>query len=169
MNSSSKSRRLVVIIIILLITNIGILAFFLWPKAKEVKNPGSTGYGMTETLKREVGLDSNQVTELRKLRQEHWKNMKPLFEDLQNTKNNFYKLLLVPETPDSVVARAATAIGDKQRVIDLQVFQHFKNSRLICTPAQRPMYDSIVQIIIKRMSSPAFNNNKGKGNENHKR
>jgi periplasmic protein CpxP/Spy len=92
--------------------------------------------------------------------------MKPMFEDLQNTKNSFYALLRVPETPDSVVAKAAAAIGDKQRAIDMQVFQHFKNSRQVCTPAQYAKYDSLVQVVIRRMSGPSFNNNnKGKREE----
>jgi protein CpxP len=164
MNSSSRSRRLIVIIIILLLTNLAILAFFLWPKSGQGTNRTAPkpGYGMAETLKKDIGLDSQQVKELNRLREEHWKKMKPLFEDLQNTKNEFYLLLKSPETPDSVINTAASQIGQKQKLIDLQVFQHFRNSRLVCTPEQRPKYDSLVQIIIKRMSSPSRGSNKGK-------
>jgi periplasmic protein CpxP/Spy len=157
MNSSSRSRRLIVIIIILLFANIGILAFFLWPKGKE-DGPPKGGYGVAETLKREVGLDSVQSKELLRLRSEHWKKMKPLFEDLQESKNNFYALLKSPETPDSVINNAAALIGERQRLVDIQVFQHFRNSRLVCTPQQRPKYDSLVQIIIKRMSGQSRGN-----------
>ncbi|MBC7827130.1 MAG: hypothetical protein H7122_05255 [Chitinophagaceae bacterium] len=171
MNSSSRSRRLIVIITILLLTNIAILAFFLWPKSGESKSPGGPkpGYGMAETLKREVGLDSQQVKELNRLREEHWKKMKPLFEDLQNTKNDFYLLLKSPETPDSIINNAASKIGEKQKLIDIQVFQHFRNSRLVCTPAQTPKYDSIVQILIKRMSgSQRGQSNRKRDGENKK-
>jgi periplasmic protein CpxP/Spy len=170
MNSSSRSRRLIVIIIILLLTNIAILAFFLWPKtAGGDKAVGpKPGYGMAETLKRDVGLDSQQVKELNRLREDHWKKMKPLFEDLQNAKNEFYLLLKSPETPDSVINTAASKIAQKQKMIDLQVFQHFRNSRLVCTEEQRPKYDSLVQIIIKRMSgtSRGSNNRKREGQQN---
>lgn len=167
MNSSSRSRSLIVIIIILLITNIAILAFFLWPKSSLSGTPGGSkpGYGMAETLKREVGLDSQQVTKLARLREDHWKKMKLLFEDLQKSKNDFYVLLKSPETPDSVITNAAARIGQKQQVIDLQVFQHFKNSRLVCTPEQRPKYDSLVQIIIKRMSGSARGSNNRRRDE----
>jgi periplasmic protein CpxP/Spy len=170
MNSSSRSRRLIVIIIILLLTNIAILAFFLWPKTvggDKTVGP-KPGYGMAETLKRDVGLDSQQVKELNRLREDHWKKMKPLFEDLQNAKNEFYLLLKSPETPDSVINTAASQIAQKQKLIDLQVFQHFRNSRLVCTPEQRPKYDSLVQIIIKRMSgsSRGSNNRKREGQHN---
>jgi len=168
MNSSSRSRRLIVIIIILLLTNIAILAFFLWPKpnATNTAGEGRQGYGMAETLKREVGLDSQQVKQLHYLRVEHWKRMKPLFEDLQQTKNDFYLLLKSPDTPDSVINNAASRIAEKQKLIDLQVFQHFKNSRMVCSPAQRPKYDSLVQIIIKRMSGSSRGQNSRKRDEN---
>ena len=165
MSSSSRSRRLIVIIVILLLANIGILAFFLRPKSEPGKSADAPrgGYGMAETLKREVGLDSLQMKELMHLREEHWKKMKPLFEDLQQTKNDFYILLKTPETPDSVINTAATHIAERQKAVDLQVFQHFRSSRLVCRPDQRAKYDSVVQIIIKRMSGPSRgNNNKGK-------
>lgn len=169
MNSSSKSRRLVVIIILLLLTNIGMLAFFLWPKlGPDANRGGSRSGGMVETLKREVGFDSVQIKEIMRLREIHWKKMKPLFEDLQHTKNDFYLLLKSPETPDSVVFKAASLIGEKQRVIDLEMFQHFKNSRMVCTPAQRPKYDSVVQIIIKRMSGSSRGSNNRKHEDDKK-
>ncbi len=149
-----------VIIVILLITNLAILAYFLWPKttANEASNGPKPGYGLMESLKREVGLDSGQVKEMERLRSEHWKKMRPLFEDLHATKNNFYLLLKSPETPDSVINAAATVIGEKQKQIDLQVFSHFKTSRLVCTPEQRPKYDSLVQISIRKMAGPSRNN-----------
>ena len=145
-------------------TNIALLAFFLWPKpgAGKSNTPARAGYGMAETLKGEVGLDSQQVNELNRLREEHWKKMRPLFEELQHTKNEFYLLLKSPETPDSIINHAASLIGEKQKAIDLQVFQHFRNSRLVCTPEQRPKYDSLVQIIIKRMSGPSRGSNNRK-------
>jgi periplasmic protein CpxP/Spy len=159
-NSSSKTRRLVVIIVILLITNLAILAYFLWPKsgADESNNNPKQGYGLMESLKREVGLDSVQLEELGRLRSEHWKKMRPLFEDLHTSKNNFYILLKSPETPDSVINAAASRIGEKQKLIDLQVFSHFRTSRLVCTPEQRPKYDSLVQLSIKKMAGPSKNN-----------
>ena len=164
MNSNSKSRRLVVIIILLLLTNIGMLAFFLWPKSHdENRGGGKSGSGMVETLRKDVGFDTTQIKEIERLREINWKTMKPLFEDLRNTKNDFYLLLKLPETPDSAVYKAASLIGEKQRVIDLQMFQHFKNYRAVCTPAQRPKYDSVVQIIIKRMAGSS----KGSNNRKH--
>ena len=164
MKSSSRSRRLIFIIILLLLTNIALLAYFLSAKPKTDKSnaPARAGYGMAETLKREVGLDSQQVKELNRLREEHWKKMRPLFEELHRSKNDFYVLLKSPETPDPVIDSAASVIAEKQKAIDLQVFQHFRNSRLVCTPEQRPKYDSLVQILIKRMSGPSRGSNNRK-------
>jgi hypothetical protein len=156
MNSSSRSRRLVVIIVILLITNLAILAFFLWPRFKHSKQPDENrqGYGMAETLKKEVGLDSQQVKELETLRGAHRKKMQPLFKELQDAKSQFYALLKKPETPDSVIIQAADLIGQKQEQVDIQVFQHFKNSRSVLRPDQQPKYDSLIQVILKKMSGP---------------
>jgi hypothetical protein len=170
MSSSSRSRRLIGIIVILLLTNIGILAFFLWPRNNKGRSDNSShsGYGMAETLKKEVGLDSVQLKELMRLREDHWKRMKPLFEDLQRTKNDFYVLLKSPETPDSIIENAASLIGQKQKAVDLQVFQHFRNSRAVCRPDQRPKYDSVIQIIIRRMSGPSRGNNNRKRDDGKK-
>jgi hypothetical protein len=167
MSINSRSRRLVIIIIILLISNIGILAFFLWPKlVDKVKgNSGRQGYGMADMLKKEVGLDSVQIKELDRLREDHWKKMRPMFEELRNSKNQFYSLLKSPETPDSVINRSADVIAEKQKAIDLQVFQHFRNSRRVCRPDQTAKYDSLTQIVIKKMAglSRGSNNRRKEG------
>jgi Spy/CpxP family protein refolding chaperone len=164
MNSNSRTRRLIITIVILLITNIAILAFFLLPKYSATRNAGEArSFGMAETLRKEVGLDSQQVKQLNSLRQEHWKKMKPMFEDLQQSKSQFFQFLKAPETPDSVINAAASAIAEKQKLIDLQMFQHFRNSRLVCRPEQRPKYDSIVQVAVRRMSGGA----RGPNNRRH--
>ena len=154
MSSSSKSRILIFIIAVLLISNIAMLIFFLsgkrdMPKPDNEKRPG---YGMSETLKKEAAFDDQQVKQYEDLREKHWEKMKPMFHDMQVTKSSFYSLVKDNSLADSSVAALATQIGEKQKAIDYQIFQHFRQVRNICRPDQQSKFDTIYSGIVKRMS-----------------
>ena len=155
MSSRSKNRILIFIVAALLISNIAMLVFFLYnnPKGPE-RNEGNRkpGYGMAETLKKDAGFDAEQIKSFEQLREQHWQKIKPMFQDLQNTKSSFYQLVRDSTASDSVINAAAVMIGEKQKTIDLQIFQHFRQTRNLCRPDQKPKFDSLYQGIVRRMS-----------------
>ena len=85
--------------------------------------------------------------------EEHKAKIKPMFEDMHATKMSFYKYLQ-QHAPDSVINNAATAIGEKQKAIDLQIFRHFNELRTVCTEKQQPRFDSLIQRVVNKMSMP---------------
>lgn len=89
--------------------------------------------------------------------------MKPLFEDIRLAKIEFYGLLSKGSIDDSTLSRAASTIGEKQKAIDLQAFENFREIRKLCTAEQQPRYDSLIPGIIGKMwFAPR------KGNSRHK-
>jgi protein CpxP len=153
MSSRSTNRVLIFIIAVLLISNVAMLVFFMsktpGEKRESEKKPG---WGMAETLKKEAAFDDQQVREYERLREEHWEKMKPMFHDMQATKSSFYQLVRDTTLTDSAVAVLAGQIGEKQKAIDFQIFQHFKKVRGLCRPEQKAKFDSIYQGTVKRMS-----------------
>lgn len=154
--STSNKRSLIFIIIFLLLTNIGVLGYFLWdrnpPKPDKKPAPGETG--ISAKLKNEVGFDDQQITEYRKLKEQHWATIKPMFGEMQKAKDSLYKLLSNESISDSLINATAEAIGQKQKAIDLQAFTHFKQIRSLCKPDQLAKYDSLVQRMIRKMGRP---------------
>jgi hypothetical protein len=150
MNSISRNRILLSIIGILLITNIAVVVFFLNHKCHEEPR----GPGFTERLKKEVGFTPEQMKVFEPKKRAFWDKMHRGFDNLKNTKEKFYYQMYDPSIPDSVIESRAEVIGKEQKELDLQVLRHFKDIRTICTPEQLPKFDSLLPLIIKRMTAP---------------
>jgi Spy/CpxP family protein refolding chaperone len=109
---------------------------------------------MKESLKNDVGFNDQQMAEYEDRVNLHRRQMRPLFEDISRTKEAFYQMLTKPGTQDSLLNSAAKEIGEKQKLIDLKIFMHFQNIRQLCTPAQQPMFDSLILRVVHRMVFP---------------
>jgi len=151
----ARNKVYVLLIGILLLSNLALVAFFVVnkPEKKEVKRDRPGGY-MKEALKNEVGFDDQQMAKFDEMAAKHKQQMRPLFEDISKTKESFYKLLSQSDTPDSTLNTSAREIGEKQRLLDLKIFTHFQNIRELCTPEQRPKFDTLVQRVVHRMIFP---------------
>ena len=151
----SRNRIYVFLIGILLVSNLALVAFFVLnkPEKKEIRRDKPGGY-MKDALKSEVGFNDQQMAEYEKQVEAHRQSMRPMFEDITKTKEDFYRLLMQPGTADSVLNNAATQIGEKQKLIDMKIFMHFQNIRLLCTPSQQPSFDTLIQHVVHRMVFP---------------
>lgn len=150
-----NNKVLAFIIAVLLLSNIVMLYFFLRNECGDQnKKPAAQQGGMRaymiKTLKDSAGFNDQQIAQYEQLTDKHKETMKPLFQDIAMTKDSLYKLLLV-QPSDSLVTHYLTRIGEKQKAIDQRIFNHFYNLKEICTPDQRPKYDSLIQHVIKGM------------------
>jgi Spy/CpxP family protein refolding chaperone len=163
MNPSSK-RPLIFFIIFLLLTNIAVLGYFLWYKPGPGKVPAKQGgpkeNGIASELRKEVGFNDQQVAEYKKIREEQWKKFGPMLQDVRKAKDSLYKLLGSESANDSVINNVASLIGERQKALDLQAFNHFRRLRTICTPEQLPKYDSMIQRMMRKMGKPQKNKDK---------
>ncbi|HTD93618.1 MAG TPA: hypothetical protein VK644_07400 [Chitinophagaceae bacterium] len=152
MTTKSGNRNLLIIIVVLVLTNVAVLGYFLWFKDSEKRpQPEKERSGLTEMLQKEVGFNDDQVAQYKLLKDKQRGIIHPMFDDMRKAKDSLFRLLSFPETPDSVLRKAAEMIGQKQRELDLQAFTHFRKVRTLCTPDQQTKYDSMVVRMIRKM------------------
>jgi len=146
---------LVFIVAILLLSNIAMLTYFVWMKhpAKNVHSERQRS-PVSAFLEKQVGFNSQQMEEFEKLRQQHRQKIRPLFENLRLAKMEFYQLLKDTTVGDSILHQKASVVGERQKQLDLQAFQNFRDIRAICTPEQKPRYDSLVPGVVSKMWYP---------------
>lgn len=163
MNTNKKNKSLISIIIFLLITNIAMLIFFvILNKPAETKIENVEQGRFSTSLQKDVGFTKEQFDEYQVLRKDHFEKLRPLFNDLRNTKFQFYDLLYAPVS-DSAVSESAARIGKKQQQLDLQMFHYFESLRKTCRQEQLPKFDTAVkQLIIRLTDRP------GKGGHSHR-
>ena len=153
MSNNTRNTVFISIITVLLATNIALLVFFLWVKPNRNLHPDTRRDTIAQSLENKIGFSQQQMAQYQRLKDDHREKMKPLFEDMRNTKEKFYGFLQQPSS-DSGINNAANLIGEKQKEIDLQIFHHFKELRDLCTVQQQPKFDSLIQQVIHRMSAP---------------
>src|SRR5690606_10200280 len=150
--SISKNKPLIFIIAILLITNIALLVFFLnYSKPEKPGDKGTRGGMVSATLKKDVGYSDEQIGEYKKMKEEQFKTMRPIMDDIRKSKDSLFRLLGSATAEDSTVDQLAGDIAMKQKEMDLLAFGHFKTIRSHCTPDQLPKYDSMVVKMIRKM------------------
>ncbi len=152
MNSNTKTKSLITIIIFLLITNIAMIIFFMvLSKPVEKRSRSHEPGGMYKSLQNEVGFSQDQLNQYKALRETQMKNVRPMFNQVRKSKENFYDLISLEQVSDSMLTSDADSIAEKQKSLDMQMFLYFKNVRKICTPAQMQKFDSVMKKVIGRM------------------
>ncbi len=100
-----------------------------------------------------MGFTKEQLDTYQSLRKEHVEKIHALFDELRKAKTDFYNLIICAAVPDSAVNKAADVIAEKQKTLDLQMFNHFEMVRNICTPGQLQKFDTTIKKVITRMTS----------------
>lgn len=152
-----NNKLLLLITSVLLVANIGLLYFFVFNKPSHPPKLSEQQMRQraVEKVKDEVGLDDQQAAVYDSLRANQFKNMKPLFQDLTRSKEDFFSLIYQQGVSDSVLHTYASRIGEKQMALDLSTFHYFQSIKALCTEEQKPKMDSFIKQIVKRI----INNN----------
>lgn len=153
MDAIKKYKTLVSIIIFLLITNFAMLIFFMViSKPVDKRSRSHDQNTISALLQKEVGFSQGQLDQYQVLRTQQRQNVRPLFDEIRKSKENFYGLLYANILSDSIINADADSIAQKQKKLDLQMFNHFKNVRSLCTADQLQKFDSTLKKVITRMT-----------------
>lgn len=142
----NNTKPLVFIILILLLSNLALLFFFvLNNKPHERKYSNNEKGGLYTSLQKDVGFSQSQLDEYLQLRKEQFKTLKPYFEEVRKSKEGFYSLIPTDIAPDSLVQSKVNLISENQKMVDLQMFNYFKQVRNLCTDGQLEKFDSVLK------------------------
>ncbi len=148
----NKSKVLITIIGILLIANIALVSFFLLKKdgrKHEKRMDRKTVIG--NFLKIEIGFNDAQMQQYESISTGHSKYMKTMFETTRNSKDKQFKELTSTNFSDSIMNSIAEQSATSQKALELQMFNHLKQVRALCTVEQLPKFDSLfVKVLNKR-------------------
>lgn len=150
-NKENKTRVFITIIAILLIANIAMLSFFLFGKDKvsHEKRPDRKTM-ISNFLKNEIAFSAGQLVQYDSISNRHRDSIKTMFEKLRGNKGLQFKQLVAGDFSDSVITAVAEQSAASQKMMELRMFNHLKNIRLLCTPEQLPKFDSLFVKVLNR-------------------
>jgi hypothetical protein len=97
----------------------------------------------------EVGLEQAQIDTFKILKEEYFKDMKPLWGDIRQLKDSLYKQL-DKGVEDSTAQHILSLISQKNLEVDTRTYLHFTKLRKFCTPTQQARFDTIIPKLINR-------------------
>ncbi|CAN5488651.1 hypothetical protein BH11BAC3_BH11BAC3_24460 [soil metagenome] len=163
MNKENRSKVLLLIIAILVVANISMLIFFLKEKEPPHKpnNRQDRKAYISAFLKNEIGFDTVQLVQYDTLSNLHRKKISSMFEKLKSNKATQFKQLVAGNFTDSTMNALADSSAITQKAIEIVMFNHLKNIKKLCKPAQEPLFDSLfVKVLNKRNDNKKKADNK---------
>jgi len=152
MNTQPKNKILILIIGILLIANIATLSFFLMNKTGHSRTGRNDKKAQISAyLKKEVGFTEEQLSLYDTMSKKHRAEMKQAFDAMAVPREEIFRKLALASFSDSALENAAAAIAAQQKSFEIMMLHHLKDIRSICSPAQKPVFDTgFYKIISKR-------------------
>ena len=159
--NSKNSKIFLVTIAILLISNIVLLSFFLQKKAPDryAKRPDRKVY-IAEFLKKEIGFNQQQLLQYDTLGDGQQKIMKGFFDNMRNKKKQQFQQLVAGNFTDTSISRLADESAATQKQMEVQMFNHIKSVRQLCSPDQLPRFDTSFFKVFNRKGSDSKNKTK---------
>lgn len=145
---NSTNKILTIAVVFLLLTNIALVIFML--NKKQPADKKRNRVDPSEMMVKELNMTEQQQKEYKSLKEEHFKNIKPLFDSVRAAKTAFFALTKEQNVSDSLVNVYSLRIGEKQSAIDKLTFAHFKKVRGLFTAEQQPKFDEFVQKMMQR-------------------
>ena len=144
----SSNKVFIIIIALLLVANIATL-YMLFNGKKPVDEHKNA---MRNYLRKEIGFSEKQLQEFDTIKAIHRREVKPIFEQMRENKKSNLQKLGASGFSDSALAATASAAAIAQEAVELKLLKHIRDIRNLCTPAQRPVFDTG---FYKVMSKPA--------------
>ena len=145
--SQTRYRWMLFLVIILVASNI-LLGYLLMQSGNQTAVKKRKGNDVSAWYA-EVGLEQEQIDTFRILKEEYFRDMKPLWSDIRQLKDSLY-LQLDKSLEDSTAQNILLMISKKNLEADSRTYMHFTKLRRFCTPAQQARFDTIIPKLVNR-------------------
>jgi hypothetical protein len=120
--SQTKYKWLIFLVAILMVSNF-VLAFFLFSSQKK-ETPRKSKDDFAMAFYKEIGLSNNQIDTFKILKDEYFKEMRPIWSEIRGMKDSLYRNM-GKLSNDSAAVKLIFMINQKNTVADIKTFDHF--------------------------------------------
>ena len=154
MSYFNRNKWWAIAFLLLIALNLAMLGAFWLVRDKGPGRGIDPKSGVVDFLVKELGFDSTQKQKLISLREEHQQKMMGIRKNNREAKDAFFDLLQKPDTPDSVIQKAAKESARYDEEKDIVTFHHFQQIRNLCTETQQRKFDAVIQQVLRMIAPP---------------
>ena len=142
------NRILTIAVVLLLLVNVAMLIFMLKGHGRhEMRNRGGGPFDM---MVKELNMTEQQQTAFKKLKDEHFTAIKPVFDSVRTLKKSLFGLVKEENVNDSLVSKYSALISEQQAIVDKLTINHFRKVRALFTGDQQKKFEDFVQKMMQR-------------------
>ncbi len=154
MNTITKNKWFLFLLGFLFLANIALLlSFFVFGERSGSYKDAHSGQTGSGYLSKELLLSKEQDSAFSKMKEEHFKTMKPLWAEIRQTKDSLFRQMNNPNLDDSAISAFTDRIAAKNKIADELMFRHFRELRKLCTPEQQQKFDTLIPQMFNRTGS----------------
>ncbi len=142
------NRILTIAVILLLLVNVAMLIFML--KGRGHYGMKNRGGGPFDMMVKELNMTDSQQKEFRKLKDEHFTAIRPVFDSVRALRKSLFDLVRVENVNDSLVNTYSTLISEQESVINKLTIAHFRKVRALFSGEQQKKFEDFVQKMMQR-------------------
>lgn len=144
------NKILTIAVVLLLVVNVVMLVCMMKGRGhRGMKRQGAKA-GPVEMMMKELNMNDQQQTEFKKLKDEHFTAIKPVFDSVRTLKKSLFGLVKEENVNDSLVSNYSVLIAQQQAIIDKLTINHFRKVRTLFSGDQQIKFDSLTQKMIQR-------------------
>jgi periplasmic protein CpxP/Spy len=152
MTTITKNKWFLFLLGFLFLANIALLlSFFVFGERSGTYKGSHSTQSNSGYLARELQLSKEQVSTFNSMKEEHFRMMKPLWEEINKSKDSLYRQMNNPAMNDSAISAFTERLAEKNKKADELMFRHFRELRKQCTPEQQLKFDTLIPQIMTRM------------------
>ncbi len=148
MKNLVKNKITTWVIAILILANITTLVFYWVGHFRNQKNNSPK-----EFLAKKLNFSDSQKKTYFDLAKEHNESAKKIREEIKINKELLFELLKSDTIADSIRNNAALKVSLAIQSLDILTFEHFKKVRALCTEAQKPKFDELIQKMVHSVNN----------------
>ncbi len=144
------NKILTIAVVLLLVVNIVMLVCMMRGRGHHDMKKQGAKTGPVEMMMKELNMNEQQKTEFRKLKEEHFTTIKPVFDSVRTLKKSLFALVKEENANDSLVSGYSALIAQQQAIIDKLTINHFRKVRAMFSGDQQIKFDDLVQKMMQR-------------------
>ena len=147
---NSVNKVLAAAVIVLLLANIAMVIMMIKGRNKPDEKHTGNRQGPMEMMIKEVGMSEQQQKDYQQLREEHMKQIHPMFDSLRAAKAAYFSLAKRADVNDSMITAYHKKVTDLETQVDRFTLEHFRSVRALFDTAQQRKYDEFVTKMMQR-------------------
>ena len=153
--TTNTPKIFITVIALLLIANVVTLTMLFMGKKPEQDDRRNA---MRNYLKTDVGFTEIQLKQYDSIKTLHKLEAKTYFDSLRESKQANLKIIGAAGFNDTVLQKAANKAAVTQQTVELNMLQHLKSIRNLCTAAQLIVFDTSFYKVMAKPSLPNTKN-----------